>query len=168
MCLASDKVSATEGEQARMRCPIWLAIPARDMGVRAEVYMQVHRVFQMPPLFARLWAQLSFGNPEPKEHDEFLSYSHMVTKIMSLRNGSTKWLRAYIRLSDIVIREELTATTVFDVMVGIGGLESFISSFLIGFVALGSVASVLCRRAEESESSSPTGTTRTTQGEADV
>eukprot|EP01043_Picozoa_sp_COSAG02_P073164 COSAG02_NODE_14109_length_1309_cov_1.677686_1_plen_122_part_10 len=94
MCLASDKVSATEGEQARMRCPIWLAIPARDMGVRAEVYMQVHRIFQMPPLFARLWAQLSFGNPEPKEHDEFLSYSHMVTKIMSLRNGSTKWLRA--------------------------------------------------------------------------
>ena len=99
----------------------------------------------------RLWNQLTdslslmFGGrtTSEKPDNKFATYSHLTTKKNVLRPGSTSaWAKAYVRLSDIVMKEEITPTSVFAAMIAMGGIETFVLNFVLGFLAFGS----LCAR----------------------
>lgn len=107
------------------RCPIWLAIPAQDIAVRAEGYMQIHRVSERDDLLLQLWSDtlgqivgFATTNTDSDTVDgwstgEFLSFSHIATKFKKLRAGSTSdWAKVFVRLSDVVVEEQLTPTSV--------------------------------------------------------
>ena len=103
--------------------------------------MQIHRVAYQTDLLGRLWEQLgqSLGADAAQNAEEFLSYSHIATKIMQLKSSTSAWLKVYIRLSDIVVEEEITSTTMLDIMIAMGGFETFILNFVIGWLAIGSL-----------------------------
>ena len=104
------------------RCPIWLAIPAQDIAVRAEGYMQIHRVSRSDDLLDKQWSDTfgEIGSLADSDSDtvdgwstgDFLSFSHIATKFKQLRAGSTSdWAKVFVRLSDIVVEERLTPTS---------------------------------------------------------
>lgn len=152
------RVGATVGEEERWRCPVWLSIPAQDLVVRAEVYMQMHSLTNARGLLQSLWDQTAgaafqtfSGEEQPKPSDSFLSHSHYTTKLKKLQAGSTaSWAKAYVRLSDIVVEERMTPTSVVDIATSLGGLETFFASCTLGMIALFSLLSAWTVKAKDS------------------